>query len=194
MSLSLEQIVKEVYGKAPYEQALIAKDCGMKPDADGLIEFHQPVGYQNYDGVEEPVMGIISVEDAAEATDEDYQKYLDALQAEPAVTAQGGITTASTWEPYLWGLNGNMQQRFPVIGGTNPTPPFQGVAIDAVRLQAHDGFNPYQGTTTYRTQPYDCGTAECMRTSPLRYSARNYRRTYSFTGTVWGLWASVWWS
>ncbi len=191
MTVTLEQIAKEVQGKAPAEQAYIAKDCGMKPARDGLIEFDQPIGFEFDDELSAyiPVLGIVSVDDAEEASEEDLERREEIEDANSE--SGGGFETMNTSRPYLW-YNGGTPVMSHALGYQWIGSPIQGTTgypINQVRLQNFS--RNYSARTGYNTHRSSGHASNVWRWSPRR-TYTGTPNIYSFTREVYGDYVDVW--
>lgn len=202
-NLSIDQIIRSIYGKDTAEQVAIAKDCGIKPDADGLLEFPKPVNWAHDDELDEelPIFELVSVEDveplsADETTREEEreQAAFDDAEATASVstTASTQASAAGNLTPYLWHTGTHPVRSFGMwgeywLGSYNG---MMGRPIRQVRLQHASGI--YRARTYYYAYPYPYDSRQWSQWSPYR-KYEGTPRILGFSSTVYARAADVYW-
>lgn len=194
-NLSIDQTIRSIYGKDTAEQVAIAKDCGITPDADGLLEFPKPVNWSYDDELDEelPIFELVSVEDVEplsvdEATREEEreQAAFDGAEATASVSAAGNLT------PYLWHTGTHPVRSFGVYGEQwlGYYNGMMGRPIQQVRLQ--HASSAYRARTYYYAYPYPYDSRQWSQWSPPR-KYEGTPRILGFSSTVYGRAVDVWW-
>lgn len=198
-NLSIDQIIRSIYGKDTAEQVAIAKDCGITPDADGLLEFPKPVNWSYDDEIDEelPIFELVSVEDVEplsvdEATREEEREHAAFDDAEATASVSTAASTQASARPYLWHTGTHPVRSFGVYGEQwlGYQNGMMGNPIRQVRLQ--NASAGYLAKTYYYAYPYPYDSRQWSTWSPVRrYSGTP--RILGFSSTVYGRAVDVWW-
>ncbi|MDN5816306.1 MAG: hypothetical protein L0H57_10740 [Yaniella sp.] len=174
----IERIAGSLFGKDPAEQTEMAKSQGMVPNEQGLIEFNRPIGFELDEslGYYVPIMGLISVEDAAPATDEEISEQSEYLEASGKTPTPADNATDC---PYAWRRTSGGFYCFTASGSGPSYDPINAVRFLSAYIEAR---------TQYDIYPYGHENPTIVN-SPWRVSAAGHGSPsiYSFSQTVYGI-------